>query len=167
MDDDQAVQVADMVLELWPSPPMSDVARAFYAKALSIIPEQRDALRAVEALFVSERFRPPPGDVLDRALGLEGQAQEQWERLVSAANEVQAKRPTPATLFEARQALASCGYRLATLPLQHQGALHKARGAFVAAYVAQVREATAAVHLEALGIATAGQLDTPTRQLGR
>lgn len=150
MDDEAAVQIVGTIAELWPNPPMGDMARVFYAKALTAIPEPRDALRAVERLFVSEPFRPPPGAVIDRALGLDARAQTEWERLVSAATEVQARRPLPDTSLKARQALAACGYRTNTLPVEHQGALHKARGQFVEQYVRIVREEAAAANLGAI-----------------
>jgi hypothetical protein len=160
MDDHTAATVVDTIVELWPSPPMTDTARVFYAKALTVIPEPVEALRAVERLFVAERFRPPPGDVIDRALGLEARAQVEWDRLVAAANEQQARRPPPETSLKARQALAAVGYRLQTLPTGHLGALHKARGAFVERYGRMVREDAAAAALGDLGAAgAAGELN--------
>lgn len=146
MDDLEAVQVANVVAELWPSPPMTDTRRAFYAKALTAIPDQAAALRAVEALFVSSKFQPTPGDVLDQALDLHLKALQAWDRIVAAARELQARRPVDESCnpgLGAIQALRSAGYRLKELPVNHAGALHKAHQAFVEHYVERGRQSAA------------------------
>lgn len=147
MDDLEAVQVANVVAELWPSPTMTDTRRAFYAKALAAIPDQAAALRAVEALFVSSKFQPTPGDVLDRALDLHPEALRAWDRVVTAAREQQARRSVAEggsnPGLTALRALRSAGYRLADLPVNHAGALHKAHQAFLHHYVDQRRQQSA------------------------
>lgn len=165
MDDLEAVQVANVVAELWPSPPMTDTRRAFYAKALTAIPDQVGALRAVEALFVSSKFQPTPGDVLDRALDLHPQALRAWDRIVAAARELQARRPADGgghPGMTAIQALRLAGYRLAELPVNHAGALHKAHQAFVEHYVELGRQ-SAAGQLE-LAAHAAGSLPVARNQ---
>lgn len=144
MDDLEAVQVAGVVAELWPNPPMTDTRRAFYAKALTAIPGQSAALRAVESLFVSSRFQPTPGDVIDLALGLRDDALHAWDRIVAAARDQQARRAVQvAPDGDAMVALRQAGYRLADLPVNHAGALHKAHQAFLERHVERARLAAA------------------------
>lgn len=140
MDDLEAVQVANVVAELWPTPPMTDTRRAFYAKALTAIDDQRNALRAVEALFVSSKFQPTPGDVIDHALDLHGRALQSWNRVVTCALDTQAGRSAgDGPGLTAMAALRKAGYRLADLPVNHAGALHKAHRAFVERFVEHAR----------------------------
>lgn len=107
MDDAEAVKLTSLIADLWPHPPMSDVRKAFYAKALATaIPTYELGLRAVDALFVSERYAPTPGDVIDRVLGVGVLVEVEWGQLIGMAGAIQTGTPLSETIDLAPEALA-------------------------------------------------------------
>lgn len=94
MLDTEAVKLATTIAELWPYPVMGDVRRTFYAKALgAAISSFEDGLRAVDALFLTERYAPTPGDVIDRALGIPQMLDREWTEILRLGADAQARRP--------------------------------------------------------------------------
>lgn len=92
VQDSEAVKLATTVADLWPHPPMSDMRRTFYAKALgAAIPTFEDGLRAVDALFLTERYAPTPGDVIDRALSIGPSLDREWTELMCMATAMQSR----------------------------------------------------------------------------
>lgn len=100
MTPEEAARLAATVRDLWPNPAMGDVRLAFYANALAQIPSFEDGLRAVNALFIVERFSPTPGQVIDRALGLSDRAEREWRTLCEAAQDALGGRPVPRAISQ-------------------------------------------------------------------
>jgi|JI10StandDraft_1071094.scaffolds.fasta_scaffold329635_2 hypothetical protein len=99
MNDKEAVEVAQLVAKLWPSPGMDGVRCTFYARALTVVPDHVSAIEAVSRLFVDERFQPTPGQVIDAALGdLTSLGATGWEAIVGRAAEIAGGRPVDAPL---------------------------------------------------------------------
>lgn len=158
MNHDEALEVAQLVAELWPNPPMNGVRQAFYARALVVIGAQAAALDAVAALFLDERFQPAPGEVIDRALNVASGALDAWELLHIAAAEVAAGRATTMSWPEpVRQAMAASGARVAAIAgaVNNQRELQRLRDRFLDAYRDTMRAAAAgelrADHKELMG----------------
>jgi hypothetical protein len=136
MKDAEATQVTMVIGELWPKPPMSEVRATFYAAALSSIPTIEIAMKAVNKLFLRERFQPTAGDVIDICLALEPLAIGAWEQIVTSAALVASREPlgdnhpTP----EALTALRSSGRTLGDLPVNDSWAMERIRTKFLDTY---------------------------------
>lgn len=146
MTNEEALEVSALIAELWPTPVMTGVRQAFYARSLAVIGDQRAAMDAVAALFVDERFQPAPGDIIDAALGVATGGADAWELIVAYAGELAAgRRPVIELPEPVRRAMSASGARF--------GAVHAAAGnnrqtealrtAFLAAYRDVMRAAAA------------------------
>lgn len=136
MTPEEAVNAASLIGELWPSTPMEGTRKAFYANSLTAIPTMAAAVRAINALFVTERFQPPPGAVLDKALDLTGDASVEWQRIVQAATETQARSPVSIALQPSSLHILYrlCG-GLTGLPLQDWNKMDRLRTQFITEHV--------------------------------
>lgn len=147
MNESEALEVVQLVGELWPNPPMTGVRRAFYARALVVIGSQPAAIDAVSALFVDERFQPAPGDIIDRALGVACAALDAWELIVAHSGELAAGRqPDVIELPEpVRLAMNAAGARFGQVrqALDRSRELQALRDRFVVAYRDTMRAAAA------------------------
>lgn len=119
---------------------------AFFATALTGIPTVEAGVRAVNDLFVSERFQPTPGDVIDAALNVQGDADEQWQLVVAAASDIGHRRsvgamPNKLAIGVVRRL---CG-ALSDVPVQHRGDRERVRLEFLPAYRRAARAAAVAV----------------------
>lgn len=146
MTPEEAVKVAGLIADLWPRPELTGRRLAFYATALTGIPTMDAGVRAVNDLFVSERFQPTPGDVIDSALDVDGSADDQWQRVVAAASDIAARRkvgvmPDPVALAVVRRLCGS----LSDVPVQYRGDREKVRAEFLPAYRKAARAAATAV----------------------
>lgn len=141
MTPQEAVRVATLIGELWPNTALDNTRKAFYANALTVIPASEMAVKAVHDLFVTERFQPTPGQVIDLALGLDDRASFEWQRCVMAATEMQGRRPISGTLEAGTAAIIHrlCG-GIASLPVDDWRQLDRIRTRFVQEYIAAQRE---------------------------
>lgn len=148
MNTRDAVEIAELVAELWPHPAMSDTRATFFAKALQVIPDKVDAIRVVESLFVSDRRQPAPGDIIDRALGSDVCAEQQWGSIVAIAQSRAEGRSTEGIEVTpaARAALRAAGLSW-RLPLDNSYQLDRARSRFTAAFTEAARSAGGLVAL--------------------
>lgn len=135
MTPEEAVQVATLVGKLWPRPDLGGERLAFYATALTGIPDHAAAVRAVNQLFVRERFQPVPADVIDLALDLDGRAEREWRVVVAAANDMGHRRQVGRQPDDtAKQVIWDLCGGLADVPVDNGIQLDKMRDKFVAAY---------------------------------
>lgn len=149
MTPEEALQVAGLVAELWPKPELSGRRLAFYATALTDIPDLDRAVRAVNQLFVNERWQPVPGAIIDVALDVDSESQRQWQLVLAAASDVQGRRqvgamPSPVALAVVRRLCGS----LADVPVEHGYRLDKVRADFLSAFVKDARTAAIAAGTE-------------------
>ena len=79
MTEDEAVEVAKYVKDLW-GLKREDVWTAFYAAAITDIPTQQDALRALRDLFTRLRHPPTPAELIGAAGAVEAlpEPERQW-----------------------------------------------------------------------------------------
>ena len=143
MNELEATKVAKIVGELWPTPPMTDMREAFYATAISDIPTFDQAVEGVNALFVTERFQPTPGEVIDAALNLGSRAVEAWEALRTAASLHAQRLPVGEVPRAASAALRASGWALRDMPVDNLWQMEKIRQAFHRTYIAQERSRAA------------------------
>lgn len=135
MTPEEAVQVASLVAKLWPRPDLAGERLAFYATALTAVPHHADAVRAVNQLFVRERFQPVPADVIDLALDLDGKAEREWRVVVAAANDVGHRRQVGRQPDDtAKRVLSVIAGGLADVPVDNAIQMDKMRDRFVTAY---------------------------------
>ncbi len=134
--------MAELVGQLWPSPSLNGERLAFYASALTVIPESGAAIRTVNDLFVTERWQPTPGDVIDRAMRLDAEALREWHKIAIGASDAQHRRPVQVALDPlAAAALRQVCGSLIDVPLERGPRLDKVRERFIAEYVARRRQA--------------------------
>lgn len=163
MNNEEALEVAQLVAKLWPSPGMDGVRCTFYARALTAIPEHIDAVNAVSRLFLTERFQPTPGEVIEAALDLGPEAVEAWEALRQAARLLASRTPGAHPPPQAVAALRAAGWKLGDLPVDDNWRMEKIRQAFHQAYVARAREAAATpITLDPAPTPGARPIDTTT-----
>jgi hypothetical protein len=147
MTNEEAVEVAQLVAKLWPSPGMDGVRCTFYARALTVIPNHVDAINAVSQLFVDERFQPTPGQVIDRALcGSASVGAIAWESLLARATEIHAGRQVNGGLDVATMdALRAAGMSVGAIAkaLDQRKALDQLRTRFLTGYRESFRDAAA------------------------
>jgi hypothetical protein len=147
MTNEEALEVAQLVAKLWPSPAMDGVRCTFYARALTVIPEHVGAINAVSELFVDERFQPTPGQVIDRALcGSTSAGAIAWESLLARATEIHAGRPVASLLDVATMdALRSAGMSVGHIAkaLDQHRTLDNLRTRFLTGYRDSMRDAAA------------------------
>ena len=147
MTNEEALEVAQLVAKLWPSPVMDGVRCAFYARALAVIPDHHAAVSAVSTLFVDERFQPTPGQVIDRALcGSASAGAVAWEHLLARATEIHAGRAVDGHLdVAAMDALRSAGMSVGHIAksLDQHRALDQLRTRFLTGYRDSMRDAAA------------------------
>lgn len=135
MTPEEAVQVAGLVAKLWPRPDLTGERLAFYATALTGIPSHDAAVRAVNSLFIRERFQPVPADIIDLSLDLDGKAEREWRVVVAAANDMAHRRAVGRHPDDtAKSVLWSLCGGLSDVPVENASGLDRMRDKFVAAY---------------------------------
>jgi len=133
MRDEEALELATLVGELWPGTPLTGIRREMYARALRSVPEQAAALRAIDYLFAVERWQPPPAAIVDRATGMDEALAGAWRGVVDAAIAMQAGRALEPETRPGPQPLAAlrhCGFTLRDLPVNDAWRLDKVRTRF-------------------------------------
>lgn len=136
MTPEEAVQAANLVAELWPASPLDGTRKAFYANALTAIPTSTQAMQAINRLFITERFQPPPGAVIDLALGLDALADAEWRLILQAATETQSRSPVTIGLDpDGLRIVHRLSGGLVGLPLQDWHRLDRIRNQFIAEFV--------------------------------
>ncbi len=140
MTPEEAVKVASLVGELWPATPLDGTRKAFYANALTSIPVIDMAIKAVHELFVTERFQPTPGEVIDLALGVNEQAALEWQRAAQAATELQSRVPTSTAVDATTSAILRrlCG-GIGSLPISDWRQMDRMRTKFIDEYTVVTR----------------------------
>ena len=146
MTPEEAVKVAALVAELWPRPELTGRRLAFFATALTGVPTLDAGIRAVNELFISERWQPTPGDVIDAALDVDGAADDQWQLVVAASSDIAHRRsvgvmPDRIAMNVVRRLCGS----LSDVPVALVREREKTRVEFLPAYRKAARAAATAV----------------------
>jgi hypothetical protein len=138
---EEAVKVTSLVAELWPQTDLGGTRKAFFANALTGIPSLDDAVRAVHSLFTTERFQPTPAQIIDTAVSMDKESAREWQAIVQAASEIQARRPTTAEVDPKSSGIVwrLCG-GLSNLPLTDWRQMDMLRSRFVSEYSAIKRQ---------------------------
>ncbi len=146
MTPEEAVKVAALVADLWPRPELTGRRLAFFATALTGIPTMDAGVRAVNDLFVSERWQPTPGDVIDAALDVDGAADDQWQLVVAAASDIAHRRAVGSMPDKVAMGVVRrlCG-SLSDVPVALVREREKMRVEFLPAYKKAARAAATAV----------------------
>ena len=131
MTEQEATKIAMLVGDLWPNTPMGRTRASFFAAAIMHIPEFADAARAVNRLFLDERFAPTPGQIIDLVDGTERAALAAWNRVASG--------DLALSTHEDRAVLRAVGYTHSTLPPSERDR-ERTRTAFMSAYRDQERD---------------------------
>lgn len=144
MTNEEALEVSALVAELWPTPVMTGVRQAFFARSLTVIGAQRRAMDAVAKLFVDARFQPTPGDIIDAALGVDDGVVAGWLTIIDVANELGAgRRPLVQLEPTARQAMAGASLTFGQIAAADDRGRESLRRRFVEAYRDAIRAAAA------------------------
>jgi hypothetical protein len=141
---EEAVKVASLIGELWPQADMTGTRKTFYANALTTIDRPDAAIRAVNQLFVTQRWQPTPADVIDLAIGSRSQADQQWRAIVDSASQAQSRTPitgpTPDRVAS-RIVYELCG-GLQGVPVDDMRQLDRLRDRFINTYTEKRRATT-------------------------
>jgi hypothetical protein len=138
---EEAVKVASLVADLWPATTLEATRKAFYANSLTVIPTSDLAIKAVNKLFVTERFQPTPGQIIDHALALDDLSALEWQRITQTAIELQGRQPA-STQVDHRAVLVVrrlCG-GIAQLPVSNWQQMDRLRSKFITEYTAIQRD---------------------------
>lgn len=135
MTPEDAVRVATLVGELWPATQLDATRKAFYANALTIIPTADLAIKAVNKLFVTERFQPTPGQIIDDALALDDLSALEWQRITQTAIELQSRQPATVQIDHRAVLVVRrlCG-GVAQLPVDNWQQMDRLRSKFISEF---------------------------------
>lgn len=135
MTPEEAVKVATLVADLWPGTTLDGTRKAFYANSLTVIPTSDLAVKAVNKLFVTERFQPTPGQVIDQALALDDFSALEWQRITQTAIELQARQPASSQVDHRAVLIVRrlCG-GISQLPVTNWQQMDRLRSKFITEY---------------------------------
>jgi hypothetical protein len=149
MTPEEAVKVVELIAQLWPTPSLKDERMVFYVSALTVIPDSNRAIRVVNDLFITERWQPTPGDVIDRALLFGDAALREWQKIIQSATDAQHRRSVNVALDPLAAATLRhvCG-GLLDVPLERGSQLDRIRERFISEYVDRLRQSTSRKAIE-------------------